>query len=81
MYLEEQVIRLNKLFEQLEKKRNIAVWGAAENTVRLFQDTSLLNYDITEITDIKKAGKFFFGKILKLPEEIDWERIDGVVVY
>lgn len=80
MYLEEQVIRLNKLFEQLEKKRNIAVWGAAENTVRLFQDTSLLNYDITEITDIKKAGKFFFGKILKLPEEIDWERIEAVVV-
>ena len=68
MYLEEHVIRLNKLFEQLKEKRNVVVWGAAENTVRLFQDTNLLKYDIAEIVDIKKAGKFFFGKMLKFPD-------------
>lgn len=80
MYLEEQVIRLNKLFEQLEGKRNVVVWGAAENTVRLFQDTNLLKYDILEIVDIKKAGKFFFGKTLKFPKEINWAQTEAVVV-
>ena len=64
MYLEEEIERINRRFYQLEGKKNTVIWGAAENTVRLFQYTDILRYNITQIVDKAKEGVNFFGREL-----------------
>ena len=46
MYLEECIEKVNKKLDVLDGKRCIAIWGASENTVRIFQYTSIFKYNI-----------------------------------
>lgn len=80
MYLEEAILRINEKLQLLKGKKDIIVWGAAENTVRMFQFTTLAQYLITDFVDNGKAGERFFGKSVKAPKEIIWSDVDAVVI-
>lgn len=80
MYLEEQVQYINEKLVCLRDKHNIVIWGGAENTVKLFQYTDILNYDILEIVDSGKAGERFFGRQMRLPAEIAWTQVEAVII-
>lgn len=80
MYLEEQVQFINEKLVCLRDKHNIVIWGGAENTVKLFQYTDILNYDILEIVDSGKAGERFFGRQMRLPAEIAWTQVEAVII-
>lgn len=80
MYLEERIVQMNLKLKQLEGKRNIFVWGAAENTIRLLQYTILAQFLIKGFVDNGKAGEQFFGKTVKAPWEVSWNEVDAVVI-
>lgn len=80
MYLEEEILRINNILRPLKEKNNIVIWGAGDNTVRLFQYTELILYSITKIVDKRKGGQDFFGGRISYPDEIDWTQIDAVVI-
>lgn len=80
MYIEENATRINEKLIQLREKRNIIVWGAAENTVRLFQYTNISQYSIKGFADNQKAGTQFFGKAVMAPGDIVWSEVDAVVI-
>ena len=80
MYLEEEIERINRRFYQLEGKKNTVIWGAAENTVRLFQYTDILRYNITQIVDKAKEGVNFFGRELVIPDDVKWTEVEAVVI-
>lgn len=80
MYLEEEIERINKTLYQLEGKKNIVIWGAAENTVRLFQYTDILHYDVAQIADKAKEGMSFFGRELVIPDDVKWSEVEVVVI-
>lgn len=80
MYLEEKVIQMNARLEQLKGKNNIIIWGAAENTIRLLQYTTLAQYAVTDFVDNGKAGEQFCGKTVKAPGEVVWNGVDAVVI-
>ena len=80
MYLEEQVRYLNEKLLCLRDKHNIVIWGGAENTVKLFQHTDILTYDIWEIVDKGRAGERFFGRSLRLPDDIEWTQAEAVII-
>jgi hypothetical protein len=80
MYLEEKIIYMNSKLELLKGKQNIIVWGAAESTVRMFQYTAILQYNVTDFVDHGKVGEVFFGKTIKSPKDIVWDRVDAVVI-
>lgn len=80
MYLEESIERINSKLAVLKGKQNIAVWGAGENTVRLFQYTDILKYNIQIIVDNGKYGNLFYGKIVLSADKVEWNNIDAVVI-
>lgn len=80
MYLEERVQYINRKLLCLRDKHNIVIWGGAENTARLFQYTDILNYDILEIVDNGRAGESFFGRQLQSPADVEWTKIEAVVI-
>lgn len=79
MYLEEEVARINNLLKQLDGKSNIVIWGAAENTIRLFQHTEIWKYSIKNLIDKQEVGVFFGIPIVK-PQNMVWGNIEAVVV-
>ena len=80
MYLEECIEKINDKLRSLERKKNIVIWGAAENTVKLFQHTDIIKYNITTIVDNGKFGQKFFGKLILAANEVDWNLVDAVVI-
>lgn len=54
--------------------------GAGENTVRLFQYTDILKYNIQIIVDNGKYGNLFYEKIVLLADKVEWNNIDAVVI-
>lgn len=80
MYIEENAKYINDCLLQLKDKKNIVIWGAAENTVRLFQYTDILKYQISYIVDNMKAGFHLFGRTILSPKEIQWNDMDAVVI-
>lgn len=80
MYLEECIEKVNKKLDVLDGKRCIAIWGASENTVRIFQYTGIFKYNIKLIIDNGKHGSIFWGKTVVSSDEVKWDVIDGVVI-
>lgn len=80
MYLEEYIKRINNKLSALKEKKNIAVWGAAENAVRLFQYTDIAKYNIKVIIDNGKCGQAFFGKNICSADQVNWSEIEAVVI-
>lgn len=80
MYLEDYVQCINEKLLYLRNRHNIVIWGGAENTAKLFQYTNILNYDILEIVDNGKAGEIFFGRQIRLPDDIAWVQIEVVII-
>ena len=80
MYLEEHVQCINEKLLCLRDKRNIVIWGGAENTAKLFQYTDILNYDIGGIVDKGRAGNQFYGRQLQSPADMEWTQIEAVVI-
>jgi len=80
LYLEESVKTINSKLDILNEKKNIAIWGADENTVKLFQYTKISKYNVQVIIDNGKYGKMFFGKVVIRADEVKWENIDAVVI-
>ncbi len=80
MYLEDEIDRINQRLTQLKGKKNIVIWGASENTVRLFQHTNFFVYGDYCVVDTGKAGSHFFGKRVLHPDETDWAKVDAVVI-
>ena len=56
MYLEESIQLINGKLTVLNEKQNIVIWGAAENTVKLFQYTDISEYNVQAIVDNGKCG-------------------------
>ncbi|HBV84726.1 MAG TPA: hypothetical protein DEB74_18385, partial [Lachnospiraceae bacterium] len=80
MYLEDVIKVINDKLTILEGKQNIVLWGASENTVRLFQYTNIVNYKISIIVDNEKHGEMFWGKHIMSPDQIEWELVEAVVI-
>lgn len=80
MYLEEGIAKINTKLTVLNEKVCVAIWGASENTVRLFQYTDISRYNIKMIIDNEKCGSTFIGKVVVSSDEMDWRYIDAVVI-
>lgn len=80
MYLEDEIDRINRRLTQLKGKKNIVIWGAAENTAKLFEYTNLCQYGEFCVVDTGKSGSNFFGKKVLHPDELDWSQTDAVVI-
>lgn len=80
MYLEESIKLINDKLAVLKGKQNIAVWGAGENTVRLFQLTDIVQYNINIIIDNGKYGEVFWGKTVLAASDINWNNIEAVII-
>lgn len=80
MYLEESVKLINDKLSVLKGKQNIAVWGAGENTVRLFQLTDIAKYDVNTIIDNGRCGEVFWGKTVLAASDINWDNIEAVII-
>lgn len=82
MFLQERVQEINDNLKSLEEAVSVVVWGAAIHTVKLFEKTALLSYNIKAVLDMdeRKWGDYFFGWMIENPREADWEKIDAVVV-
>ena len=80
MYLDDAVMKINKILKELEGKQCIVIWGAADNTVNLFVHTDLIKYPIAHIVDKGRAGEYFFGKYVEHPDELCWTEVDAVLI-
>ncbi len=80
MYLEESIKRINEKLAILKGRQSVAVWGAAENTVRLFQYTDIAKYKIETIIDNGKCGETFWGKAVLHADKVNWDTIDAIVI-
>lgn len=82
MFLQERAKEINDCLKGLAGKANVAVWGAALHTAKLFEKTELLFYNIKTVLDMneKKWGDYFFGWKIGDPFKADWEMIDAVVI-
>lgn len=82
MFLQEKVDEINKQFHVLEAMGNIVVWGAGKHTCKLMEKTRLISCPIKDIVDIspQKQGRLYFGFGIKSPEEVNWEKVEAVVV-
>ncbi len=61
MFLQERAKEINDCLKGLAGKANVAVWGAALHTAKLFEKTELLFYNIKTVLDMneKKWGDYF----------------------
>lgn len=80
MYLEESIKSINAKLACLGSRKHIIIWGASENTVRLFQYTNISQYSIKGFVDNGRAGVTFFGEVVRLPKDVDWNAVDAVVI-
>ena len=80
MYLEESIQLINGKLTVLNEKQNIVIWGAAENTVKLFQYTDISEYNVQAIVDNGKCGTKFMGKTVLSADKIIWDNVDAVVI-
>lgn len=82
MFLQERAEEINGCLKKLEGKLNVAVWGAAVHTAKLFEKTELLSYNIKTVLDMdrQKWGEYFFGWKIEDPCRADWVTIDAVVI-
>ncbi len=82
MFLQERAQEINDCLKQLAGKANVAVWGAAVHTAKLFERTTLLSYNVKTVLDRneKKWGDSFFGWKIEDPCKADWTKIDAVVI-
>ena len=80
VFLEEAVDHINEKMDALSSEKNVVLWGAGENAVRLLQYTKLLTLCQLCIVDKRLHGQIFFGQIVRKPEDILWETIDVVVI-
>lgn len=51
MFLQEKIQDINRRLKELRKTHNIIIWGAGRHTVKLFELTDMLSYDIKNIID------------------------------
>lgn len=79
MLLDEEVRKINKLLEKIDKTEKVAIWGAGENTVKLFQYTDIMQYNIKQVIDSTYEDTFF-GYQVKNPQHVQWKDVDVVVV-
>jgi hypothetical protein len=80
MFLEEEVGRINDILKKMDTLGKNIVWGAAENTVRLFQYTDVARYNISQIVDSNGNGQSFLGYMVKKPDQISWNEVKAVVI-
>lgn len=80
VFLEEAVAHINEKMDALSNEKNVVLWGAGENAVRILQYTKLLTLRQLCIVDKRLHGQIFFGQIVRKPEDILWETIDAVVI-
>lgn len=82
MFLQERAQEINDCLKKLAGKANVAVWGAAVHTAKLFERTTLLTYNVKTVLDRneKKWGDSFFGWKIEDPCKADWTKIDAVVI-
>ncbi|MDE6851312.1 MAG: methyltransferase, TIGR04325 family [Lachnospiraceae bacterium] len=82
MFLQEKIRDINMRLKELKDYSNIVVWGAGKHVCELFEKTEMLSYQIRDIvhTNENICGSFFFGYIIKAPEDIDWNNIDAVIL-
>lgn len=79
MRLENEIDRINKKIRVLKNMDSVIIWGAGENTIKLFQYTDVINLNIKYIVDNSISGRFF-GIDIKKPYEINWSKIKGVII-
>lgn len=80
VFLEEVVDYINEKIDGLSDEKNVVLWGAGENAVRLMQYTKLLTLRQLCIVDKRLHGQIFFGQVVRKPEDILWETIDAVII-
>ena len=82
MFLQERAKEINERLKALENVSNVVIWAAGIHTSKLFERTELLSYNVRNIVDInkRKQGDFFFGFVIKSPEDICWEEVGAVVI-
>lgn len=80
MFLDEEIKRINNIFKNINTRGKIVLWGAAENTIKLFQYTDIAKYNIKEIVDSNKGGEAFFGYIIKEPCKVTWSDVVSVII-
>ena len=80
MRLENEIDRINKKIRVLKNMDSVIIWGAGENTIKLFQYTDVINLNIKYIVDNSISGRFF-GIDIKKPYEINWSKIKGVILF
>lgn len=82
MTIQEKIDDINKRLLLLEGLSETVIWGAGVHTLKLFEKTKALSYNIENIVDIdtRKQGGQYFGYIIKNPYDIDWVRVDAVVI-
>ena len=80
MFVEEYSNIINKKLDVLFQKGIMALWGAGEGAIKLFQHTNCSGYDISYVIDQKLYGTWFFGKMVTKPDLVPWKNIDVVVI-
>lgn len=83
MYREEAIGQINQqLNEIFSGKSRVLVWGITDYTRALFEETNLLDYQIEAVVDAdeNKRGQRFFHLNIKNPQEINFGKIDLVIV-
>ncbi len=77
MYIEECVEIVQN---QIQEVKSIVVWGATETAAKLFQYAEHLVNTVKYIVDSNKAGSNFFGRKVSLPSELNWKKVDCVII-
>ena len=80
MYLDDAIDIINERLEIIKRDDRVAICGMAEVFVRLMQYTNISTYNIDEYIDNSKFGRYFFGKLIKKPSEINWDKVNVVVI-
>lgn len=74
MTIQEKIDEINRRLFLLDGLSEIVIWGAGVHTLKLFEKTKLLSYNIGNIVDIdeSKQGEQYFGYVVKKPSDIYW---------
>lgn len=82
MTIQEKIDEINRRLFLLDGLSEIVIWGAGVHTLKLFEKTKLLSYNIGNIVDIdeSKQGEQYFGYVVKKPSDIDWGGVNAAVI-
>lgn len=83
MYREEAIAQINQQLDKIfSEKSRVVVLGITDYTRALFEETNLFDYKIEAVVDAdeKKCGQRFFCMNIKNPDDIDFCKIDLVIV-